>query len=89
MEKGKLQVFMRQCNPVKLVHNMTELHIVVLQEFPAGRHVVEKVLHTEVGSGNRLHRLLELQSTAFYINICTNSGFFLLRFQLYLRHCGN
>src|SRR5690606_21076000 len=86
MKQRKFYMLMRQCYTVKLVHNMAELHIIVLQELAACRNVVEKVFYAEVRARHCLHGFLKLQSAAFNIDIGTYGGTFFFCFEFNLRY---
>ncbi len=45
MKKLEIQIFMRQCNPLKFINNMTEFYIVVFKEFASRRNVVEEIFY--------------------------------------------
>ena len=87
MKKLKIDIFMRQSYPLKLINNMSEFYIIIFKELSSCRNIIKKIFHRKVRTFHGLNRFLKLESAAFNINIGSRFRIFGLRFQFYLRHC--
>src|SRR5690606_13063203 len=47
VKKRELYSRVGQCNPLKLVNNVSHFHCVTLQEIAPGRDIIEKILHAD------------------------------------------
>ena len=87
--QGEGHIRIHQSNPFKLSQDITQLRLIRLQEFPAGRNIEKQVLHRKVTALTASYRFL-----AFYLRTgdckgCSQLVTFLTGFKFHLCHSRN